>query len=142
MAKWSSQGSQLQVDIGAGNFQEIPHLDRVPYPEQQDNYEDTTDVGSTGQFAEYTPTFADPNEFSVTGFWDPTNSVHDFLMDEGIKAGSNKVLLNWKSIGPTAAGSPTATFTGYVRFVPDMPKKETMKFSMTVRVTGQISYSA
>lgn len=141
MAKWSSQGAELQVDIGAGNYQAIPHLDNVPHPEQNDNYEDTTDVGSTGQFAEYTPTFADPGEFTVTGFWDPANAVHDFLMDEAVKAGSNKVLLNFKSIGPTAAGNPTSTYTGYVKFSGNWPKKETGKFSMSVRVTGQITYA-
>lgn len=138
--KWSSQGSSLEVEI-ASVFTPIPLLLAVPFPEITNNYEDTTTIDTTGNYAEYTPNFADPGEIEAEGFWDPTDAAHDFLMDEGIKAGNDKVLINFKSKGPVLAGTPEAAFAAYITFNPGPRAKETMKMRLRLRVSGAITYT-
>lgn len=135
--KWSSQGAKLQVEI-ATVFTDIPSIQGFPWPETNTQYEDTTTLDSAGNFKEYQAIMNDTSEISLNGFWDPTSSVHDFLMDESVKA--QKVAIPFKAISPDS-GAATMAFSAFISFSPTTEQNSSMKFTLKLRVTGALTYT-
>lgn len=137
MARISSQGTKLQVEISTV-FTDIPQITGFNFPTVNRQYEDATALDSSGNFKEFTALMIETGEVTAEMFWDPANSVHDFLMDEAIKA--TAVLLNFKAIA-SDAGAATMAFSGYVSYEPTAQQNSSLKATLTVRVSGALTYT-
>ena len=138
MAFVSSQGAELQVEISSV-FTPIPQLQGFPWPAINTQFENVTTLDASGNFMVYNAIMNDTGEISCTGFWDPANAVHDFLMDNAILA--TKTALNFKAIA-NDAGDATMTFSAFVMgFAVTAEQNASMKFTLTLRVSGAITYA-
>lgn len=138
MAFTSSQGSKLQVSI-ASTLTDIPQLTEFQAPGIERRFKDVTTLDASGNFAVYQPLMNDTSTATAKGYWDPDNSVHDFLMDEAILAVG--VLDAWKALW-TNTGASFITFNGYVmKFQPTTSQNDVLGFDLEIRVSGAPSYT-
>ena len=139
MAFVSSQGAELQAETAPSTFTAIAQLQGFPFPAINTQFENVTTLDASGNFMVYNAIMNDTGEISCTGFWDPANSTHDFLMDEAIKA--TKTAINFKAIA-NDSGDATMTFAAFIMgFAVTAEQNASMKFTLTLRVSGAITYA-
>lgn len=138
MAKVSSQGTDLQVSISS-TLTDIPQLISISPPGIERRFKETTTLDSSGNFTEYTALKNDTSECSATGYWDPDNSVHDFLMDQAILA---TAVTDAFQINYPNSGASTQAFSGIIqRFQPTINADDVLGFELSIRTTGAITYT-
>lgn len=142
MAKWSSQGTVVAVELvpGSGTYSPIINLTSVNFPEINPQYENTTDLANTSGFMEYSPTMTDTSETTMDGIWDPTDATHDALLDEAIKPANQKTLLNFR-ITMADTGAARDQFGSYVSLGRTAQANSTVKFQLKLRVSGGLTYT-
>lgn len=140
MAKWSSQGTVVEMQIACA-WVVIPNILEAPWASPTAQYEDTSDLATEGA-KEYTPTLNDVAELTARFFFDPTNSAHDTLMDESILGGNSKALIAFRVTLPDS-GSAQQSFFAYVsRCAPQPVVNQALRGELGLRQTGTITYTA
>jgi len=130
---FSSQGSQLKVTISSTPTL-IPGVVGLPIPPTEPEFDDITNLDSTGGFRER---MVVGNAFTSATYeviWNPASSVHAFLM----AAAAANTLCNFTAI-MSDTGATTFTFSAYVKFEPKADARKAGRFTLTLNVTGAVT---
>lgn len=130
-------GTKLLRGDGAGTevFTEIAEVMDISLSGEDASEIDVTDLGATDRRRRFKPGVIDPGNCEFTVNFVPGNSIHEALRTDQI-AGTTR---NWRIQFPT---SPTKTwgFSGFVKSINwSMAPEETIKSSITIRISGAIS---
>lgn len=138
MAAFSSQASKLQITI-SGTPTDIPQLTNLPEIGVTSDREDITTLDSTSR--QYIDKIGDVEEFVCEGIWDPTNTVHDLLMDQSLLASGSKTVYTFTQIY-SDTGAAQFSFTGKVVGMRIRTEVDAaLRFTLTILQTGTISYT-
>lgn len=137
MAKYSSHGAHLQVEI-ASVFTTVAQLENFTFPNGEVLFfdADSLDAGISvpdgalvGQ--------STPGECPFSGFYDPANAVH-LLLAKQVQLGGT--IMNWKIVCPDT-GSTAITFSGSIKnFVPKVTVKDGFKFDGAIKLSACAAY--
>lgn len=138
MAYVSSQGATRKISISS-TLTVIPQLVEFTPPGIERRFKDVTNLGSTGNFAEYAALLNDTSTAPAKGYWDPDNSVHDFLMDQAVlaSAATESIEDAWANSG----ASKIAYSAIIMKFAPTTAQNDVLGFDLDFRVTGALTYT-
>ena len=138
MAQFSAQGAIIKVTISASPTA-IPQVRSMKPPGVTREIADVTTLDSAGNFRQKLPLMNDTSIYTLELIWDPTNAVHDYLMDQAILA---TAVLDVFEITYPDTGAAKLAFSGYItKFEPDLQHGAVMNAMLEVVVTGAVVYT-
>jgi len=131
----TSQGTQLKVKIN-GNFVLIPQIQGFTGPSTTQDFEEITNLDSTGGFKEWFPTVRDGGTVPFTIIAKDNDSAHLHLQASSFSGAKDDFTITF-----TFSTAPTAwAFSGYVqKFEPQQQQSKVAKWSVELKVTGAIT---
>ena len=136
----TSQGCLFKVRISP-TLTTIPLVISVNAPGIVRKFEDGTHLGSTGNFTEYMATLNDTDIVTADMFFDPLDTVHEYLIAQANLAVALTDL--WELSYPQVSGAKKWSFSGIIQsFKPTAQGSSLMKAPLEVRVTGAPTWAA
>lgn len=135
----TAQGTLLKIGDGASpeGFTTVPGCQRLSGPDVKVELNDVTSHDSTGGFREFLPGLKDGDNVTAEMLWVPSNTVHKGIRVDAYAA----TLRNWQLVFPDTADDQV-DYAGYVTgFPPVANVGEPMRNTLTVKVTGQPTWS-
>lgn len=132
---FSSQGTQLLVQISSG-FVLIPAVVGVNVPKVDPEFDDITNLDSTGGFRERIVVGKNFYTETYTVIWNPANYVHRFLED----AAFDQTVQAFKITSSDGnSGGAQYTFSAYVAFQGQLQSRKAGRAQMTLNGTGAVA---
>ena len=132
---FSSQGTVLQVKISS-SFTTIPGVMTAPIPAIKLSFDDITNLSSPAGFPERIPVGKEFTDVSFPMIFDPTNSVHQFLMT----ASTTQARCDFQEV-LSDSGSATAAYSGYASMEVQADTRKAIRATLTINVDGDISFT-
>lgn len=132
-------GSLLKVGDGGGTeaFTTVPEVSRLTAPNVRFDLNDVTSHDSTGGFREFLPGLADGENSTAETNWVPSNAVHKSLRVDAYA----KTKRNFQIVFPDSSDNTIAFATYIVGLPPVANAGEPLKATLTLKVTGQPTWS-
>lgn len=137
---WSSMGAKLEVSI-ASAFAEILGIRTLKLSGVNREFADITNISSDGNFEEIFPILNRSTETTFDMVWDPTDSVHDALVDSALASDFANQKLSFRFTS-NDTGAATLAFSAYVsKMEPDISQASVQMLSIGLKVTGAQTYT-
>lgn len=130
----ASQGAQLKININ-NTATLIPYIMGFTGPSIVQDFEETTNLDSTGGFKEWYATIRDGGTIPFQIIASNNNAVHNYLETSNHSGSLEAFTLAFPS-----PMTKVYTFSGFVqKYEPQFQQSKVVKYSAEVKVTGNIN---